>query len=417
MCDDRTFLRDCAYSHGHGPSVPLQKTGLAQYSESLNDAAADLRAAAIEPLRVGAAYALAAANTTASVEVLTQAFLQGGGEHLLVDGVRRSAMYGLAALPDNKGVPALLAATTDASGPMELRVCGVFGLGMCADPNDSAAAAALCNAVVQDQSAFVRSTAAHMLGFFGRRAAAVGATATLSQVLEGLRACLDPQLMHEFSPWQISPMLPSKLEEIIDAGATPPDPDSERMCVSPNDLPQPANLIFRGPMETPLTDTCASFVTAAVRLTSLRAIVAAVISTRGQGCVSTLRKACATSLRQSPPRRIRSTMRCWVASSAWSVTSSCMILIGSHTAGRRRRFAVSRPAQAVRKVSWMRFLAPGGGSQPRCRWNWPSRKAATALTRSSRPCTLREVRAAAAWLPCRCAAARKLAAEKRRSGV
>jgi HEAT repeat protein len=202
---------------------------LAHYTEKLQDAAADLRAAALEPPRVGAAYALAAANTEASIAILTRAFAQGGGEHLPVDGVRRSAMYGLAALPDSRGVPALLSATTDSSGPMQLRVCGVFGLGMCADPRDDAAVAALCAAATQDQSAFVRSTAAHMLGFVGRRAAAMGESVAVAKVLESLRLCLDPVLMHQISPWQVNAQLPSGLEEIVDAGATPPDPDGVLM--------------------------------------------------------------------------------------------------------------------------------------------------------------------------------------------
>ena len=156
---------------GCGPVVPLSAAELEQQTAKLNDAASDLRAAAIEPLRVGAAYALAAAGAQ-GVAPLSAALINGAPDDAEVDGVRRSAMYGLAALPEQLGVPALLAAATSSTteegpGSMELRVSGVFGLGQCADPADTVVLDALRSSLLEDSSAFVRSTAAHMLGFVG----------------------------------------------------------------------------------------------------------------------------------------------------------------------------------------------------------------------------------------------------------
>ncbi len=153
---------------GCGPVVPLGAAELEEQITRLNDAAADLRAAAIEPLRVGAAYALAAAGPQ-GLGPLSEALVNGAQAEVEVDGVMRSAMYGLAALPDGAGVPALLAAassTATGSSMMELRVSGVFGLGQCAEPTE-AVLKCLRSSVLEDPSSFVRSTAAHMLGFVG----------------------------------------------------------------------------------------------------------------------------------------------------------------------------------------------------------------------------------------------------------
>jgi hypothetical protein len=156
---------------GCGPVVPLGAAELEEQVARLNDAAADLRAAAIEPLRVGAAYALAAAGPTQGLAPLSAALVNGAQAEVEVDGVMRSAMYGLAALPDGAGVPALLAAasSTASGSSMELRVSGVFGLGQCAEPT-GAVLECLRSNVLEDPSSFVRSTAAHMLGFIGASA-------------------------------------------------------------------------------------------------------------------------------------------------------------------------------------------------------------------------------------------------------
>ena len=151
---------------GCGPVVPLGAAELQEHIRRLNDAAPDLRAAAIEPFRVGAAYALAADHEQ-GLAPLSAALLNGAAVEVDVDGVRRSAMYGLAAMPDGAGVPALLAAAASTgSDSMELRVSGVFGLGQCAEPTE-AVLECLRGSVTTDPSTFVRSTAAHMLGFIG----------------------------------------------------------------------------------------------------------------------------------------------------------------------------------------------------------------------------------------------------------
>ena len=152
----------------------------------LNDAAPDLRAAAIEPLRVGAAYALAAAGPAHGLAPLREALFNGAPGDVDVDGVMRSAMYGLAALPDCAGVPALLAAATStARDSMELRVSGVFGLGQCAEPTLDVLEC-LRGSVLDDPSCFVRSTAAHMLGFIGTSACC---TYPLSCFATGILLC------------------------------------------------------------------------------------------------------------------------------------------------------------------------------------------------------------------------------------
>ena len=212
---------------GDAPDVPMSADELADQTAKLNDSAADLRAAAIEPLRVGAAYALASAGSP-GLDALTAAFANGGGDHLPVDGVRRSAMYGLAAAPDNAGVPALLAGASPEC-PMEQRVCAVFGLGQRADPTTEAVGF-LCTALAEDESAFVRSTTAHSLGFLGRRAAAQGDKAALAKVLAAMQACLDPTLMNSFSLWQMSPAEPSKVEEL----PAPPTAEQERLRGTPD---------------------------------------------------------------------------------------------------------------------------------------------------------------------------------------
>ena len=174
-----------------------------------------------------------------------------------VDGVRRSAMYALAAAGD-AAVPVLLEvlATHQASPPpaaqgplprlrlgkeaitserapvacksaqvsaataaMELRACSVFALGQCAQGHSSsslgagmAVVDALAHALQNDASSFVRSTAAHALGFVGRRAAALkDGDAMTTRVCEALCTCLSrsASLIGELSPWQVDPRSPA----------------------------------------------------------------------------------------------------------------------------------------------------------------------------------------------------------------
>ena len=98
------------------------------------------------------------------------------------------------------------------------RVCAIFALGQGGASGSSGSTAsvieALSSAVSNDPSAFVRSTAAHALGFIGRRVATGLAVENddgmLVAVCDALcRRCLSTTLLSEFSPWQISASVPT----------------------------------------------------------------------------------------------------------------------------------------------------------------------------------------------------------------
>ncbi len=123
-----------------------------------------------EPVRIGAAYRLAASTDTAMAAQILGEALRDEREN-----VRRAAVYGLAAL----GVPGtdtLLDATK--SSVKWVRKAGAFALGE-AGALRSDVGEALIACLHQDPSVYVRSVAADALGCFGRRAVAAGTGAEL----------------------------------------------------------------------------------------------------------------------------------------------------------------------------------------------------------------------------------------------
>ncbi|MXY52448.1 MAG: HEAT repeat domain-containing protein [Gammaproteobacteria bacterium] len=118
-----------------------------------------------EPVRIGAAYRLAAgADSALAARIL------GGALRDERESVRRAAVYGLAAL----GSPAtdtLLDASRSAA--KWVRKAGTFGLGE-AGALRADVLEALAERLRQDASVYVRSVAADALGSFGRRAVAAG---------------------------------------------------------------------------------------------------------------------------------------------------------------------------------------------------------------------------------------------------
>ena len=118
-----------------------------------------------EPVRIGAAYRLAAgAGSAVAAQILGEALRDER------ESVRRAAVYGLAAL----GSPAtdtLLDASSSAA--KWVRKAGTFGLGE-AGALRADVLEALTQRLHQDASVYVRSVAADALGCFGRRAVASG---------------------------------------------------------------------------------------------------------------------------------------------------------------------------------------------------------------------------------------------------
>ena len=197
--------------HADAPIRRCDSATLSQLSEKLNAAAGGKDAARIEPSRVGAAYALALDGSAEAAQVLESAFVKGADASLglEVDGVERSAAYGLAALPAFGGVPALVRVATDcaaaaaeamaASGVLERplnnkRALALHALGQCADTADTASLHLLGEAVGDTSSVFVQSTAALALGYIGRRAGAEGNLAAVAAILAILLPPLDMDL-------------------------------------------------------------------------------------------------------------------------------------------------------------------------------------------------------------------------------
>ena len=131
-----------------------------------------------EPVRIGAAYRLAAATDTAKATELLGAALRDERE-----SVRRAAVYGLAAIGEPATATLLDATTSDAKW---VRKAGAFGLGEGAALRQDVLEA-LTERLLHDASVYVRSVAADALGCFGRRAVAAGLGETLvPPILEAL---------------------------------------------------------------------------------------------------------------------------------------------------------------------------------------------------------------------------------------
>ena len=145
-------------------TVALEAGGRSKEAERLYDRLL-AKGDEAEPVRIGAAYRLAAIGDSA---LLTK-FL-GRALHNERKSVRRAATYGLVAVGPN-ATEVLLKAT---SSPVKwVRKAGVYGLGDAAPLNE-----AVLHAVVarlhEDPSVYVRSVAAGSLGCLGRRAIASG---------------------------------------------------------------------------------------------------------------------------------------------------------------------------------------------------------------------------------------------------
>ncbi len=150
---------------GHAPSPATDSAELKELARHLRH-----KEDRAEPVRIGAAYRLAATTDTAMAARILGEALRDEREN-----VRRAAVYGLAAL----GVPAtdtLLDATK--SAVKWVRKAGAFGLGE-AGALRSDVREALIACLQQDPSVYVRSVAADALGCFGRRAVAAGTAAEL----------------------------------------------------------------------------------------------------------------------------------------------------------------------------------------------------------------------------------------------
>ena len=118
-----------------------------------------------EPVRIGAAYRLAAGSDSAMAAQILGEALRDERE-----SVRRAAVYGLAAL-GSEATDTLLDASSSAA--KWVRKAGTFGLGE-AGALRADVLAALAERLHQDGSVYVRSVAADALGCFGRRAIAAG---------------------------------------------------------------------------------------------------------------------------------------------------------------------------------------------------------------------------------------------------
>lgn len=140
---------------------------------------------AAEPLRIGAAYKLAALGDTAIAQ-------RALGQALYTDreSVRRAATYGLIAL----GEAATETFLTAAVSPLKwVRKAGVYGLGD-ASPLTETVLQTVVARLHEDSSVYIRSVAAGTLGCLGRRAIATGRGSNL------IPQCLDAlvqSLAHE----------------------------------------------------------------------------------------------------------------------------------------------------------------------------------------------------------------------------
>jgi hypothetical protein len=152
---------------GDAPIRPIDEVGgeLSSLTQQLRASASGTDAAKIEPSRVGAAYRLAIAGEQ-GVTALEEAFLHGSplypeslardpttyndydpANSLKVDGVERSASYGLAALPGYLGVPVLTRVAADRLTTRNKRALALHALGQCAPADDSAVLELLASAV------------------------------------------------------------------------------------------------------------------------------------------------------------------------------------------------------------------------------------------------------------------------------
>lgn len=142
---------------GDAPARKIHEAGgeLSLLTKQLGASAGGVDAAKIEPSRVGAAYRLALAGKQ-GLPALEQAFLHGSplypqnlahdpstyheydpATSLKVDGVERSASYGLAALPGCAGVPVLARVAADPLTTRNKRALALHALGQCAATDDA----------------------------------------------------------------------------------------------------------------------------------------------------------------------------------------------------------------------------------------------------------------------------------------
>ena len=118
-----------------------------------------------EPIRIGAAYKLAALGDT---QIATR--LLGKALYTDRESVRRAATYGLIAVGED-ATATLLAA---ANSPIKwVRKAGVYGLGD-ASPLTESVLQTVVSRLHEDSSVYIRSVAAGTLGCLGRRAIATG---------------------------------------------------------------------------------------------------------------------------------------------------------------------------------------------------------------------------------------------------
>lgn len=180
--DDATIVWRC---HDHwlrtGQPPPPARDAVADKAD-LVAAALLATGEANEPVRIGAAYKLAAAGDAASLTQL------GAALHSHRESVRRAAAYGLAAAGP-AAADVLLPATVS---PVKwVRKGAVFAIGDACHLTPDVLAAVV-ERLQEDSSVYVRAVAAGSLGCLGRRAVASGVGIELvADCLRALGACLD----------------------------------------------------------------------------------------------------------------------------------------------------------------------------------------------------------------------------------
>ena len=194
-----------------GPAAPAAPAApavdgrvIAELTARVTAGSADgsLADAAVEPLRVSAAYQLAElgdAGAAALLEVLLGSPDELSEHDLHGWGPRRSAAYALSFSTAASVVPALAEAAVK-SPLRELRALCIFSLSQSASLDPRCLEPALEGAL--DESGFVRSTAVAALGFAGRRLAAAGGTAQLAAAGRAVLALADavggPDIANDF---------------------------------------------------------------------------------------------------------------------------------------------------------------------------------------------------------------------------
>ena len=271
------WMKGNGVTKGDAPVRAVDEAELASLTTRLEESAGGLDAAKIEPSRVGAAYALALAGEQGAA-ALERAFVDGSplypaslaqdpstygdfdpATSLKVDGVERSAAYGLAALPAYGGVPALTKVAADPLTNRNKRALALHALGQCAPTGDATVLRLLSDAVSHPESVFIQSTAAAALGFLGRRAAAERNLTALS----GIVAALLPPLDVSTSALQSNGHPSPDLAEGINGPEDPTTVDAAHPAATPQLLNFPADGVMprsatREMAAYALTMTCAA---------------------------------------------------------------------------------------------------------------------------------------------------------------